>query len=129
MNAICFAAILGIGSATEVARVIGKQLSCYTYTFPRVPPVSAKPLKVPLLTYSQNFGAGGLVKRSQPYRNERIVAVIRELYFTGGSASFASRFGHLFPVHFGDNGQPSREVPVPMVALVATAVSLILSYH
>ncbi|KAF8260805.1 hypothetical protein EI94DRAFT_1833669 [Lactarius quietus] len=107
MNAICFAAILGIGSATEVARVIGKQLSCYTYTFPRVPP---------------NFGAGGLVKRSQPYRNERIIAVIRELYFTGGSASFASRFGHLFPVHFGDNGRPSREVPVPMVALVATAL-------
>ncbi|KAF8258428.1 hypothetical protein EI94DRAFT_1835042 [Lactarius quietus] len=107
MNAICFAAILGIGSATEVARVIGKQLSCYTYTFPRVLP---------------NFGAGGLVKRSQPYRNERIVAVIRELYFTGGSASFASRFGHLFPVHFGDNGRPSRKVPVPMVALVATAL-------
>ncbi|KAF8257917.1 hypothetical protein EI94DRAFT_1835313 [Lactarius quietus] len=107
MNAICFAAILGIGSATEVAHVIGKQLSCYTYTFLRVPP---------------NFGAGGLVKRSQPYRNEWIVAVIRELYFTGGSASFASRFGHLFPVHFGDNGRPSREVPVPMVALVATAL-------
>lgn len=37
--------------------------------------------------------------------------------------SFASQFGHLFPVHFADNGRPSREVPIPMVALVATAVS------
>jgi Domain of unknown function (DUF6532) len=77
----------------------------------------------PLLTQYQNLGAGGLVKRSQPYRNERIIAVIRDLYFAGGSASFTSRFGHMFPVHFGNNGRPSREVPVPMVALVATAVS------
>ncbi|KAF8260875.1 hypothetical protein EI94DRAFT_1811120 [Lactarius quietus] len=84
MNAICFAAILGIRLATEVARIISKQLSCYNYTFPRVLP---------------NFGAGGLVKHSQPYQNERIIAVIRELYFTG-----------------------SWEVPVPMVVLVATAL-------
>ncbi|KAF8260296.1 hypothetical protein EI94DRAFT_1811888 [Lactarius quietus] len=89
-NAVSHATILGIGSVMEVARVIGNQLSHYTYTFPRVPP---------------NFGAGGLVKRSLPYRNEWIIA-----------------FGHLFPVHFGDNGRPSREVPVPMVALIVTAL-------
>ncbi|KAF8259217.1 hypothetical protein EI94DRAFT_1813701 [Lactarius quietus] len=105
--AISASAILGIGSALEVAQVIGSQLSNYTYTFLRVPP---------------NFGAGGLIKCSLPYRNERIIAVIRELYFTGGTMSFASRFGHMFPVHFGNNGSPSREVPIPMVALVATAL-------
>ncbi|KAF8267786.1 hypothetical protein EI94DRAFT_1801196 [Lactarius quietus] len=106
-NAVSHAAILGIGSATEVARVIGNQLSHYTYTFLRVPP---------------NFGAGSLIKRSLLYRNERIIAVIRDLYFTGGSTYFASKFGHLFPVHFGDNGLLSHEVPVPMVALVVTAL-------
>ncbi|KAF8264343.1 hypothetical protein EI94DRAFT_1805985 [Lactarius quietus] len=106
-NAVSHAAILGISSATEVARVISNQLSHYTYTFPRVPP---------------NFGAGSLMKCSLPYRNERIITVIQDLYFTGGSMSFASQFGHLFPVHFGDNGRPSCEVPVPMVALVATAL-------
>ncbi|KAF8269869.1 hypothetical protein EI94DRAFT_1699179 [Lactarius quietus] len=105
--AVSAAAILGIGSALEVARVIGSQLSNYTYTFLRVLP---------------NFGAGGLIKCSLPYRNERIIAVIRELYFTGGTTSFASRFGHMFPVHFGNNGSPSRGVPIPMVALVATAL-------
>ncbi|KAF8269012.1 hypothetical protein EI94DRAFT_1726289 [Lactarius quietus] len=63
-----------------------------------------------------------MVKRSQPYRNERIIAVIRDLYFNGGPMSFVTRFGHLFPVQFADNGCPRREVPVPMVALVATAL-------
>ncbi|KAF8256616.1 hypothetical protein EI94DRAFT_1855748 [Lactarius quietus] len=48
--------------------------------------------------------------------------VIRELYFTGGTMSFASWFSHMFPVHFGDNGSPSWEVPIPMVALVATVL-------
>ena len=37
--------------------------------------------------------------------------------------SFASHFSHLFPVHGDDKGVPTHEVPVPMVALVATAVS------
>ncbi|KAF8274208.1 hypothetical protein EI94DRAFT_1696144 [Lactarius quietus] len=36
-TAVSAAAILGIGLAPEVARVIGGQLSNYTYTFPRVP--------------------------------------------------------------------------------------------
>ncbi|KAF8270547.1 hypothetical protein EI94DRAFT_1798028 [Lactarius quietus] len=107
ITAVSYAAILGIGSVTEVARVIGNQLSNYTYTFLRVPP---------------NMGAAGLVKHSLPYRNEHIIAVIRELYFTGGSASFTSRFGHMFPVHFNNNGRPTRKVPVPMVALVATVL-------
>ena len=57
--------------------------------------------------------------RSKPYRNEQIITAIRELYFTGGSASFASRFKSRFPTHQG-----SYEVPMPMVALVSTAVSL-----
>jgi hypothetical protein len=61
--------------------------------------------------------------RSRPYRNDQIIEVIRDLYFTGGSTSFASRFHHLFPL-FKDSDDTWRlEVPVAMVALVATAVS------
>ena len=60
---------------------------------------------------------------SRPYRNQRIITVIRDLYFMGGVTSFAHRFDHLFPSHQHYNGMTMREVPIPMVALVATAVS------
>ncbi|KAN0140200.1 hypothetical protein V8E53_002096 [Lactarius tabidus] len=39
-----------------------------------------------------------------------------------GTASFANKFRDLFPMHRSDNGQLSHEVPIPMVALVATAL-------
>lgn len=60
--------------------------------------------------------------RTRPYRNDRIIAATRELYFTGRSA-LASRFVDRFPVSEDGNGVSKREVPIPMVALVATAVS------
>ncbi|KAH9009631.1 hypothetical protein EDB85DRAFT_2162475 [Lactarius pseudohatsudake] len=60
--------------------------------------------------------------RTHPYRNECIISAIRELFFTGGRTSFAARYDHLFPVHQGRDGIPAREVPAPMVALVATAM-------
>ena len=60
--------------------------------------------------------------RSRPYRNDRIIRVIRELYFTGGSSSFAARFEHLFRRTQGHGGGITYEVPVPMVALVVTGV-------
>jgi hypothetical protein len=55
--------------------------------------------------------------RAKPYRNNRIIRVIRDLYFNGGKASFAHSFTYLF-----SNAELDKEVPVPMVALVATAV-------
>jgi hypothetical protein len=61
--------------------------------------------------------------RHQPYRNDRIIAAIRDLFFIGGNKSFASRFNNHFPMSQDCNGVFMREVPVPMVALVATAVS------
>jgi len=63
-----------------------------------------------------------LLKRSQPYRNERIIKVIRSVYFTGGVTSFARRFDHLFPRYRDSQGVMKPEVPEAMVALVATAV-------
>jgi hypothetical protein len=64
--------------------------------------------------------------RSRPYRNNRIISVIRDLFFAGGSMSFASQFSDRFPVHQGLDGLVRREVPVSMVALVATAVRFLL---
>ncbi|KAF8464506.1 hypothetical protein DFH94DRAFT_686605 [Russula ochroleuca] len=57
-----------------------------------------------------------------PYQNSRIILVIRDLYFLGGSTSFAHQFASLFPMHLGPNGVTMCEVPIPMVALVATAL-------
>lgn len=55
--------------------------------------------------------------------------VIRDLYFTGGVTSFAHRFGSSFPKAQGNDGVTRRLVPVPMVALVATAVSAVYYFH
>lgn len=57
--------------------------------------------------------------------------MIRVLYFTGGPNSFSVRFHQQFPTGFGNNGHGimEREVPMAMVALVATAVSDYLSVH
>lgn len=71
---------------------------------------------------------GRLVKRLLPYQNDCIIKVIQDLYFTGGSMSFASQFDHLFPKHHGDDGKIRCEVPIPMVALVATAVGHMLLF-
>ena len=45
------------------------------------------------------------------------------MFFTEETMSFANRFHDEFLTHQGNNGVVSREVPVAMVALVATAVS------
>ena len=61
--------------------------------------------------------------RTRPYQNNRIIAIIQDLYFMGGSTSFASQFDDRFPVSQDSNGVSRHEVPIPMVALAATAVS------
>ena len=61
--------------------------------------------------------------RSRPYRNDRIITAIRALYFAGGAKSFAKRFRYLFPTYEAREGEFVYEVPICMVALVATAVS------
>ena len=61
--------------------------------------------------------------RSQPYRNDRIITVIQDMYFSGGITSFAKRFRYLFPTYESREGVTNYKVPIPMVALVATAVS------
>jgi hypothetical protein len=60
--------------------------------------------------------------RTQPYRNDRIITVIRDMFFAGGATSFARRFRYLFPTYEGPCGEQTYEVPITMVALVGTAV-------
>ena len=62
--------------------------------------------------------------RSRPYQNNRIISMLQMLYFTGGANSFARRFQYLFLTYELREGADMKpEVPIPMVALVATAVS------
>jgi len=65
---------------------------------------------------------------SKPYHNAQIISVIWVLFFTGGTASFACRFQRLFPTYVDGGGVTLRMVPIPMVTLVATAVSVIIDF-
>ena len=51
------------------------------------------------------------------------------MYFSGGSKSFAVVNDHHFPTHPVLDGRSYNEVPIPMVVLVATAVSEVLFHH
>ena len=51
--------------------------------------------------------------------------VIGQVYFQGGAKSFSSRFDEHFPRWEHAIGVTKPEVPKGMVALVATAVSLV----
>ena len=57
------------------------------------------------------------------YRNPQIVVAIHSLFFRGVN-SFANCFRDIFPLNTGPDGVMACEVPIPMVALVATVVSL-----
>ncbi|KAI9428457.1 hypothetical protein H4582DRAFT_2077031 [Lactarius indigo] len=104
-NAICVPALVAFGSVNNIAQAVRLQLHNFNYTFPT---------KRGLLV--------GTPPRTHPYHNECIISVIQDLFFTGGKSSFASCFEHLFLVHQGHDGILAQEVPVPMVALVATVM-------
>jgi hypothetical protein len=79
-----------------------------------------------MLTFHQP-GVRPVPRRTKPYRNEWIITVIRDMFFNGGVSSYAHRYDALFPRFNGPDGVELREVPEPMVALVATAVRNTLS--
>ncbi|KAN0141831.1 hypothetical protein V8E53_000293 [Lactarius tabidus] len=95
----------------ERTQTVEEQLSNYNYTFPKV---------------LKNFGHGTLVMRSRPYRNDWIITVIRDLYFNGGHMSFANRYRYLFPRRELSDNVLQYEVPMPMVALVATVLYAVI---
>ncbi|KAH9009006.1 hypothetical protein EDB83DRAFT_2531404 [Lactarius deliciosus] len=104
-NAICVPILISLGSVNNIAQMVRLQLHKFNYTFPT---------KRGLLV--------GTPAHTHPYRNECIISAIWDLFFTGGTKSFASCYNHLFLVHQGHDGTPAHEVPAPMVALVATAM-------
>ncbi|KAN0128955.1 hypothetical protein V8E53_013217 [Lactarius tabidus] len=113
-NMITTATFLAM-SSQERTQTVEEQLSNYNYTF----------LKV-----LKNFGHGTLVMCSQPYCNDRIITVIRDLYFNGGHMSFANRYCYLFPRRELSDNVLQYEVPMPMVVLVATALyAVIYEWH
>jgi len=66
----------------------------------------------------------GLVRRTQPYRNDWIIRAIRGLFFSGGTTSFAARHDNRFIRHHADSSI-TRHVPMVMVSLVATGVRIV----
>ncbi|KAN0123161.1 hypothetical protein V8E52_003114 [Russula decolorans] len=105
--AVIQAEFLAIRTGLSVIHLVNKELSNYNYTFPRL---------------NNGNQLNFLPRRTRPYRNIRIINVIRDLYFGGGAHSFVNRFRSQFPVHQGNDGVVLREVPIAMVALVATAL-------
>ena len=69
-----------------------------------------------------------VAQHTQPYRSQRIINVIRDVYFAGGVSSFVTRFDRSFPRHRDNLGVTRPEVPEAMVALVATAVTCFVPY-
>ncbi|KAF8263175.1 hypothetical protein EI94DRAFT_1704178 [Lactarius quietus] len=100
----------GKASPMEAAVYIQEQLSNYNYTYPRGPRLG---------------GTGTLWMRSKPYRNDQIIGVIWDLYFTGGHTSFAYRFDYRFP-RCENCENVRKQVPDAMVALAATALYAVL---
>jgi len=105
-NVLMFPVYMAMASKQDVAAFVDEQLAHYNYTFPKLP---------------KHVGNGRLVMRSKPYRNDRIISVIRDMYFRGGRASFVSLYDYLFE-NTEDPEATTYEVPIPMVALVATAL-------
>ncbi len=106
-----------------VAQLVEKQLIDYNYTFPTGHKVSSVFFIKLKLTFFQMSSLTFVPMRTRPYRNSCLISVIRDLYFTGGTTSFAHRFRRQFPFHESDDGNVVREMSIPMVSLVATAVS------
>ncbi|KAI9444390.1 hypothetical protein BJY52DRAFT_1194415 [Lactarius psammicola] len=106
-SSIISTVFLAMSSKMEVACYVQAQTLNYNYTFPGG---------------LNSASHQGHVMRSKPYRNRRIIDAIHNLFFSGGRTSFANRFNYLFPSSETLNGVTVYEVPVPMVALVATAL-------
>ncbi|KAI9437035.1 hypothetical protein H4582DRAFT_2078108 [Lactarius indigo] len=105
---LCIPQICALGPSTEIAHVIQKQLNSYNYTF--------------LYAMLGIAAPDGIPRHTRPYQNDRIILVIQDLYFAGGTSSFATHFEDQFPTHQGPNGVISQEVLILMVALVTMAL-------
>lgn len=114
----------GIHSPSTIAQAVTRQLSAYAYTFPMAMNVSTYFQTKLWLTPVQNDPIRVVPMQTKPYQNFHLIEVIQDLYFSGGFNSFAYQYRPRFPRTEDENRMPVYyEVPVAMVALVATAVS------
>ncbi|KAN0118798.1 hypothetical protein V8E52_004909 [Russula decolorans] len=107
-SAMVAAEYMALDPLINIADLVAKEMENYNYIYP-----------------VSRFGRSmkdRLLRRSQPYRNERIINVIHNMYFTGGVSSFARRFNNMFVRFCDDQGAMIPVVPDAMVALVATEV-------
>jgi len=124
-----YSAFSTIGDPDAIARLAQKLKADYNYTFPMAANVSTQFCSISWLTLHQRdqLNVGQLLPmHSQPYRNNWIITVIQDMFFMGGKSSYIYCFIHLFSNYHGDDGVMRHEVPPPMVALVATAVSSLI---
>ena len=114
----------------SIKDLVAKEIDCYFYIYPITRVSDLNVGNIILIVYQAGVSLESMLpKRSLPYRNARIINVIREVYFTGGVSSFATRFEHLFPRHRDGQGVTRTEVPCHMVALVATAVRCLSCFN
>jgi len=60
--------------------------------------------------------------RTKLYRNQQIIRVVHDLFFSRGLSAYAHRFDLEFPRFEGPNGVQVPMLPTAMLALVGTAV-------
>jgi len=121
-NALVLPFFSAIKDPDEITRVVAKQMYDYHYIYPRVSNATVSTLSL-IDSNSLFYQSSDLVYRTRPYRNDRIITILRNMFFGGGLKSFAARFDSDFPRFEERDGTTSCEVPIPMLALVATAVS------
>lgn len=120
-DALVLPFFLGIkDDPNEIVSVVAMQVKDYHYIYPKAPNVSFSSL---IDSNSHFRQTATLVLRKRPYRNDRIITILQDMYFSGGTKSFAAWFEQMFKRFKEHDGTTSLEVPVPMLALVAMAVS------
>ena len=102
--ALVQADFLAVPLAPTIAEAVARQLGRYTYTFPMGLNVSTHFLGNLYLMPIQNDPIHALPMRTRPYRNIHIIGVIRDLYFMGGSNSFAHRYRARFLTFENEQG-------------------------
>ena len=118
-NALCIPTLNAMGAVPDIVGYINAQLSQYTYTFPRAPKVS----------HMSHWNYVWCLGLSTVYRTERSGHAFKALsqqmdHYSYLRTLFQWRLGILcqpFQVSVL-NTQGSYKVPMPMVALVSTAV-------
>ena len=131
---IVLAEFSSIESLASIIDIVQAQLSNYRYTCPVATAVSTYIATDVILTFSQpgvHGATNGVPRRTKLYRNDRILTVIRNLYFAGGASSCARHFNSKFPRYRHLDGVLVRGLPKAMVGLVATVVrtSCQLGHH